>query len=286
MTSSVLNLDKASQPRPKVVFIASTSHSGSTLLDLMLNAHPEIASVGELKQLGRYARSARKLGRQPRCNCGAPSLTDCPFWAEVDAIAKARIGLTLSDLNIENYSDVRAFDRDNAVLFDAISAASKKRYVVDSSKHLERLERLINNLALDVFPIFLLRDPKGQICSALRKHAKPDENAYGFIRLIGSYVRTNRRIRKLIKRRPHAVVHYEELAADPQATLTALMQKLGLAFHPNQLEWATRERHNIGGNRMRFGASSELKRDDQWRAELTLAQKLAIDLGTLPGRYL
>jgi len=27
----------------KVVFIASLSHSGSTLLDLMLNAHPEVA---------------------------------------------------------------------------------------------------------------------------------------------------------------------------------------------------------------------------------------------------
>ena len=40
----------------KVVFIASLSHSGSTLLDLMLNAHPDVASVGELKQLGRFAR--------------------------------------------------------------------------------------------------------------------------------------------------------------------------------------------------------------------------------------
>jgi hypothetical protein len=252
----------------------------------MLNAHPEIASVGELKQLSRYARSSRKLGRQPRCNCGATSLTECPFWAQVDAMTKARIGRNLGELNTEDYSDVRGFDRDNAVLFDAISAVSKKKYVVDSSKHLGRFERLINNLALDVFPVFLLRDPKGQICSALRKHAKPQENAYGFIRLIGSYVWTNRRIHKLVKRRSHAVVHYEELAADPGATLTALMPELGLAFHPNQLEWATQVRHNIGGNRMRFGLSSQLKRDDQWRDELTLAQKLAIDLGTLPGRYL
>ena len=40
----------------RVIFIASLSHSGSTLLDLMLNAHPELVSVGELKQLSRYAR--------------------------------------------------------------------------------------------------------------------------------------------------------------------------------------------------------------------------------------
>jgi len=38
------------------------SHSGSTLLDLMLNAHPQAISVGELKQLGRFARLEKDLG--------------------------------------------------------------------------------------------------------------------------------------------------------------------------------------------------------------------------------
>jgi hypothetical protein len=36
------------KPPVKVVFIASASHSGSTLLDLLLNAHPDMVSVGEL----------------------------------------------------------------------------------------------------------------------------------------------------------------------------------------------------------------------------------------------
>ena len=38
----------------KVIYIAGTSHSGSTLLDLMLNAHPEIISVGESINLPRH----------------------------------------------------------------------------------------------------------------------------------------------------------------------------------------------------------------------------------------
>ena len=59
----------------KVVFIASLSHSGSTLLDLMLNAHPEVASVGELKQLGRFAR-LEKPNRRLRCTCGAEQSLD------------------------------------------------------------------------------------------------------------------------------------------------------------------------------------------------------------------
>ena len=40
----------------KILYITSLSHSGSTLLDVMLNAHPDIISVGEVKQLGRFAR--------------------------------------------------------------------------------------------------------------------------------------------------------------------------------------------------------------------------------------
>ena len=75
----------------KVVFIASLSHSGSTLLDLMLNAHPDVASVGELKQLGRFAR-LEKPNRRLRCTCGADSLLTCEFWTKVSALTKAATG--------------------------------------------------------------------------------------------------------------------------------------------------------------------------------------------------
>ena len=37
----------------RVIYIAGTSHSGSTLLDLMLNAHPAIFSAGEVLKLNR-----------------------------------------------------------------------------------------------------------------------------------------------------------------------------------------------------------------------------------------
>jgi Sulfotransferase family len=278
-------LQNTSERKPKIIFIASTSHSGSTLLDLMLNAHPEIVSVGELKQIRRYARLARKLQRISRCTCGATNLNGCPFWKRVDDVLVARTGRGFADLNVEDYADTETFNADNAMLYGAISAVSGKSYIVDSSKHLNRLELLVDNPALDVFPIFLLRDPKGQICSTLRKTAKPEEESYGFIRLIASYVWTNYRIQRLIAGHLHAVLHYEELIAKPVEALTSLMQVLGLTFHPYQLDWASQERHNIGGNRMRFETSSKLKQGEQWRSELTFAQRLLIDVGTLPARY-
>jgi hypothetical protein len=266
----------AKADRVKVVFIASLSHSGSTLLDLMLNAHPEVASVGELKQLGRFAR-LEKANRRLRCTCGAESLLTCDFWTRVSALTEAAIGRMIGELNVEDYDDGESFDHDNVALFQAISAAAEKSCIVDSSKQVTRLARLIGNPALDVFPIFLLRDPKGQICSSKRSS--------NLIKLIGDYVRTNREIYDLVKHRPHAVIRYEQLVTHPVPVLTDLMQELGLSFDPHQLQWASVVRHNVGGNGMRRNSSSELKLDEKWRDHFTLVQKLAIDAGTLPGRY-
>ena len=261
----------------KVVFIASLSHSGSTLLDLMLNAHPDVTSVGELKQLGRFAR-LEKPNRRLRCTCGADSLLTCEFWTKVSALTKEATGRTIGELNVEDYEDKAQFDEDNVALFEAIAAVSGKHYVVDSSKQVTRLALLLENPALDVYPIFLIRDPKGQICSS-------QKTASSLLRLIGNYVRTNREIYDLVKHRPHSLVRYEELVGSPEQVLGALMRELGLSFDPRQLDWASQVRHNVGGNGMRRTSSSELKLDDKWRGEFTLLQKLAIDAGTLFGRY-
>jgi hypothetical protein len=261
----------------KVVFIASLSHSGSTLLDLMLNAHPHVISVGELKQLGRFAR-LEKVGKRRRCTCGAQTVHECEFWSRVGEITEKCTGLKLGELNVEDYNDRQRFDRDNIALFRAIAEASEKEYIVDSSKNPARLMLLVGNPEIDVFPVFLLRDPKGQICSA-RKHPIPLAVS------IGSYVRTNRVIQGIVRDRPHAVVHYEELIKHPAEMLDGLMRALGLYFDSRQLEWATPVRHNVGGNGMRRGTSSALKLDEKWRDEFSLLQKVAIDLGTVPGRF-
>jgi hypothetical protein len=263
--------------RVKVVFIASLSHSGSTLLDLMLNAHPEVVSVGELKQLGRFARH-EKPGRRLRCTCGAESLLTCEFWTRVSDLTKSANGRAIAELNVEDYRAHESFEEDNAALFQAISAVAGKRYVVDSSKHVGRLSLLTENPALDVFPIFLIRDPKGQICSSQRK-------SESLISLIENYVRTNREIHEQVKNRPHSVVRYEQLVREPERVLSALMAELNLAFDPGQLQWASQTRHNVGGNGMRRSSSSELKLDEKWRDHFTLLQKLAIDAATILGRY-
>jgi hypothetical protein len=299
----------------KIIFIASLSHSGSTLLDMMLNAHPDVISVGELKQLERFAHQKKRRperagkgpnGRQesdktPRrrlqpgrparphaCTCGAETLSECRLWSRVNERILATTGRSLGEMNVENYDDPEGFAADNVALFQAISAASGKDYIVDSSKQRRRLALLAANPELDLFPIFLLRDPRGQIWSSMRRAVETEARlgkGPGLDGLIANYIQTNREIYKLVRHRSHAVIRYERLVEDPEATLSGLMQQVGLTFNPLQLSWAAQERHNVGGNPMRWKGSSELKRDESWRGNLSVAQQLVINAATIPGRY-
>jgi hypothetical protein len=262
----------------RVIYIAGTSHSGSTLLDLMLNAHPAIFAGGEVLKLKRQfeVKNKRREIYAP-CACGAPSLWQCPFWSRVDERTRATSGKSLVDLDMQDYSDVDASGAPNAIAFRAMAEASGKPFVVDSSKLPKRLSYLMRLKDLDVYPVHLIREPKGQIHSVRRKHG-------GLVKHIFRYELIHAQISRMLRSVPHSVVRYEDLVRDPKTALESVLGPLGLDFDPRQLDWADAEKHEVAGNHMRFDASSVLVLDTAWRDGLSAAQKLAIDTGTLLSR--
>ena len=268
----------------KIIYIASAAHSGSTLLDLMLNAHSRIVTVGEIKKLALYTRGYKA---HKRCTCGSRSVLQCPFWNEVGAaIAELSPGRTLADLDVDSDKDLGTFHADNRLLFQAVGKVSGADIIVDSSKSRGRLEMLLATPGLEVFPVFLVRNPKGQILSLSRSaERKKKESAADFGKFISNYSIMNVAIHQLLRRRPHFKVRYEQLVQRPAEVLSSLMTWIGVEYEPQQLNFADHERHNIDGNRMRRHSSSEIRLDDSWRRELNLIQKITIDIGTLPGRF-
>jgi hypothetical protein len=248
----------------RVIYIAGTSHSGSTLLGLMLNAHPAVFATSEVLKLN---------GWRGKCTCGAPSLRECRFWSAVDRRTIETSGKPLTALDMLDYSDDGA-TAPNAVVFNAIAEVSGKSFVVDSSKLPGRLSYLLRLKELDVYPVHLVREPKGQINSVVRKHG-------GFLKHIFRYELVHEQIRRALKSIPHSVVHYEDLVRDPSSTLQSVLQPLGLDFDPRQVEWAEVEKHEVAGNRMRFDTSSELVLDESWKQSLSPLKQRAIELGTL-----
>ena len=257
----------------EVIYIAGASHSGSTLLAMMLNAHSEIVSVGELLKLNM------KLQGAAPCSCGAPSFGQCEFWRRVNEHARSKVNKTLKELNVLDYARLDEDSAPNAIVLRAISEVSAKKFVVDASKKPDRLSYLLKLPGLDVHPIVLIRDPKGQVCSVKKKHG-------GFLGPILRYEYVYEQLRHLLERVPHSFVIYEDLVAHPEHVLRRILKPLGLDFEPQQLSWGQEANHFVGGNRLRRlrPTNSELVLDERWKRDLTRIQRTVIDLLTVRSR--
>ena len=267
----------------KVVYITGLGRSGSTLLDVLLNAHSDMMSVGEVHKLRRFARLQRSTN--PRsldrignsCACGAASVWECPFWDRVHGELESGFSRRLDDLDLEA-PDTETFRRDNAELFSAVARAAGTGYIVDSSKRVTRLRRLLDHPDLEVLPVHILRDPRGRSNSVRRRNG----------RVLGpavQYSYRSLRLFRLLYNRPHWVIRYERLALDPEEELGRLMDFLGLPFEQRQVaDWAAMDRHNLAGNRVRTARDSSINADQSWQTELGPLARLAVGLLSGPGR--
>ncbi len=171
----------------QMAYILAASHSGSTLLAMLLGSHPDVCTVGELKvtSLGDTDRY--------RCSCGA-LIKQCRFWREIsDALGRRGIPFTIDDAGTDYRSCSSAYARRllkplhrgpllerirdvalglsptwraeharvqqrNAALAHAVCETAKAKIIVDSSKIALRLKYLWRNPDLNVKVIRLIRD--------------------------------------------------------------------------------------------------------------------------------
>ncbi len=176
--------------KTRLVYILAASHSGSTLLAILLGSHPEICTVGELK--------ATSMGDVDRylCSCRA-RIKDCPFWSAVSGdMVERGFDFDITDAGTDiafkagpylqrllrplHRGPVLEFVRDaalglspgwrsrlsrfherNSALAETVCARTGKGVIVDSSKVGVRLKYLLRNPALDVKVVRLIRDGRG-----------------------------------------------------------------------------------------------------------------------------
>ena len=173
-----------------VAYILAASHSGSTLLALLLDTHPEICSVGELK-VGALGDLDNYL-----CSCRRKIVT-CPFWSEVrENVQQSGEEFELNDPRTDiratknpllrkllgpmvrggftefvrdallwlvpawhrHFSNIRKRNRTFLAVLARLSGAS---VVADSSKVGVRLKYLLRDKEIAVRVIRLIRDGRG-----------------------------------------------------------------------------------------------------------------------------
>jgi hypothetical protein len=255
--------------RLKVIYITSRGHSGSTLLDLLLSSHSRVCSVGEIKCLHSSSDEF--------CTCGQIRIWECPFWLGVDDELYSRTRLRMSDLDVES-DDAAMFADHNRILFEAVSRVTGRSVIVDSSKTVARLRKLIDADIFDITIIHLMRSPFGVVYSNLKRGRDWKYHARNYTHGMMS-------TRRLLGGRGHMVVRYEDMARRTREVIEPVMRAVDLEFEPQQLQWATSEHHNLGGNHMRFTTDSTIRLDEKWRRNLSRTQKLGVWWLTLPTRF-
>lgn len=265
--------DSTRRPEVHLVYVASVTHSGSTLLDLVLGSHSRLLSLGELKVLRPERRTKLERVLADRCTCGAPDKAACAFWSGVEAGLRETIGGGLRDLNLDHPDPVRFAEQNRALLETAVAVGGTP-WLVDSSKSPRRLRRLLA-AGFDVRPVHLTRSPYGVTYSHVRKGRSA---AAGALR----YVKTRLALGGCLAGRPHVSLRYEDFVAHPARETARVMESLDLAYEPGQLDWTAHPHHNICGNHMRFARTPEIRLDDRWRQGLSPAQKALVAALTWP----
>lgn len=261
-----------SAPRYTVAFILCASHSGGTLLSLLMGAHSKVFSVGAIHNLPKYAGAevphVSTDGVTEPCTCGAATLLECSFWSQVDKELDKQ-GTSLQQLDITG-NDPARFRRDNQLFYDAVATVSGAELIVDSSKDMSRYFKLKQAAFAEIRPVYLLRSPHGRVNSIAKYR--------GFWRATRSTARSVPKAIRFIGDSEFVGVLYEELAREPERELRRIMDGFSLEFEAAQLELSGREFHNIGGNQMRFTGSTVVRLDDKWRRQLSWSQKLMVTL--------
>lgn len=117
-----------------IIYIQSFSHGGSTVLDFIASHLKGSIGLGEVYSV-LWKKKTNLENTQDICGCGR-AMSECPFWND------------LYSRPVLSYNDICK---------KAHSLGHK--YIIDSSKKTKLLRELHNSYK--VFPILLIRDPRG-----------------------------------------------------------------------------------------------------------------------------
>lgn len=288
-------------PSPDVLFIVGTTRSGSTLLDMMLGAHPAMLSLGEVDAIRAWYL------RDEICTC-ALRLGECPMWGPVLRLhgsppeARLPVPLRVASKGRKAVEYLAALmsrrslasedgEADRAwALLDDVARLSGRTTLVDSSKAPLRVVRLARRRPERVRLLHIVRDVRGYVASqttgkteATPVGPKEFPPSMSKPRALANWVKTNLLAEALgssLFRGRYHVLSYEDLASRPGPTLAAACAFLGVPFDRAMLEPIDSSRyHSIAGNPARFAGFRRIVLDERWRTRLGPTEQRAIWLG-------
>jgi len=189
-------------------FICGVPRSGTTLLRLMMDAHPEMAIPPETHFAPKLIRALEDESGDAARDRAHELITGHPRWPD--------FGLDAGELR-DRFDSADPFDAATALrAFFGLYAdgAGKPRWGDKSPKYVRRM-RLLHRTLPEARFIHVIRDGRAVALSLSGVSWGPRTAAEAAERWVDDIERA----RKLARRLPYTEVRYEELVADPEPSL-------------------------------------------------------------------
>jgi hypothetical protein len=200
----------SAQPdRVLVVNIVSVSYSGSTWINMMLGAHNEVFSVGEMKSVLRHGRALCKFHGE-----------NCPIWSRF------------------------TYPSDENPFLQIARLSGRRVLVINNSRV---FEDDLHHPQIDAKYIHLVRDGRAVAASMLRKY--PEQSMWHAARHWAKGVQKNRKLMARLPREQGLDLIYEDVVEQTQPQMQRVCRFLGLPWQDAILNYWDHEQHFLGGNR-------------------------------------
>ena len=290
--------------RPRVLFIAGSGRSGSTVVARYLEAAVDACHVGEL----RYAWD-RGIDEHQLCECGEP-FGQCAFWSAVlagaypDGVDAVRQRMAVLSARVDRLrripaniavargrrhsDDVAAYAECLVPLYREVHRVSGSPVVIDSSKDPSYLFALHATGRIDLQVLHLVRDSRAVAFSWTRVKKRPEVHWEEQVMTVRPptlaarrWMENNLAVELFSRVGPRALrVRYEDFAGAAEAVTDDIVARLDL---PPRAGSAPDPGHSFSGNPMRFDRTPlRVRPDTAWTTELDPRERRKVSLISFP----
>lgn len=292
-----------------LIYIGGYGRSGSTLLDVLMNASDDIVSTGELRFFPRHV-----LEKKIPCSCGK-SFEECTLWSEVLCnLGPGNLASRLSELQrafnmtegwgglvktLKQGDGLNEYREKVGLFYQAVFKAAEKKHVSESSKNAggARMRPLLLKkvCGLDVKLIHLVRDPRGVYWSSLRGGNEAQElglettRFFGGVRALMGWLLANIACfinGMILGRKNYCIIRHEDIISNPGGELRRLGNFLDLDLTPVIEKIISGEAlsagHIVGGNRMARAGTIRIKANHSWKDGMSNWKQVGIWLVMWP----
>jgi hypothetical protein len=276
----------------KILFINSFQRSGSTLLGMLLDRHPAIAYLGEVRNVHEYLEKGKT-------DFSGELLMDSEFWQAIfDRLpgdprhlytkVESRAGMGNLSIRASNFFSSGFFDKLLALIsprfraelraydnirkyYKAAAGATDCEWLVDSSHRTSEARNHLQVLQDRLKVVFLARDGRGVVNSVMKRTGI---NVKSAARQWKRFTLLAQRFHATLSDDQYLFVRYEDLCRDLPQELARIAGFLGVESFDHQMDQAKIVHHFVGGSSTLRERSSEvftIRLDEKWR--LSMRQK-------------